>query len=103
MILEHVYEEDRKGGMGDSKRENIKWGKTSNWGLLKKETVHGCLGGRIPVTYKPGNAWEAGVSGRCQWLRARPRARELADWGAPARRVVGGRLRGGGGGVHCVW
>lgn len=70
VILERVYEEDRKRGMGDSKRENIKWEKTSNWGLLKKETAHGCLGGRILVTYKPrecvgsGSVWA--VPGGCE-------------------------------------
>lgn len=70
VILERVYEEDRKGGMGDSKRENINWEKTSSWGLLKKETVHGYLGGRILVTYRPrecvgsGSVWA--VRGGCE-------------------------------------
>ena len=70
MILERVYEEDRERGMGDSKRENIKREKISNWGLLKKETAHGCLGGRILVTYKPrecvgsGSVWA--VPGGCE-------------------------------------
>lgn len=84
VILERVYEEDRKRGMGDSKRENIKWEKTSSWGLLKKETIHGYLAGRILVTYKPRECVEAGVSGRCRVAASSPQGPGACGLGRPS-------------------
>ena len=78
--------------------ENIKLG------TAEKGNGTRMLGGKDTSHLQaPGMRGKRECLGGSGWLRARPRARGLADWGAPARRVVGGRLRGGGGGVHCVW
>lgn len=76
-----MYEGDRKGGMGDSKEENIKWEKTSNWGLLKKKQVHGCL-------WREGysHLQAPGMCGKRECLvpvaASSPQGPGLADWGA---------------------
>ena len=95
-----------KSGNGRHSRE-----KTSNWGLLKKETVHGHLeeGYQSPTSFghvegvqRGKREGRSGAGAAASAPQAR-RAQGLADRGAPAGRGVGGRLRGGGGGVHYVW